>query len=185
MDASCPRWISRIGDALVLFRDVPPLGYLALSESDRDARPPAADGEALDAKAGGFTVLIDQATGAIRSLTGPDGKERVKPSDWSGVNQLVYARGGEHSALWTSGNRDDLKNPPQLELTQAKLASCHREKLPALGAARRRADAPGFPASRRSSRCMTSCPGSTSRTASSRRRRSRKKRSTSRSRLRS
>jgi len=121
------------GDALVLFRDVPPLGYLALSESDRDARPPAADGEALDAKAGGFTVQIDQATGAIRSLTGPDGKERVKPSDWSGVNQLVYARGGEHSALWTSGNRDDLKNPPQLELTQAKLASCHREKLPGIG----------------------------------------------------
>jgi len=121
------------GDALVLFRDVPPLGYLALTESDRETRSPAADGEALDAKAGGFTVQIDQETGAIRSLTGPDGKERVKPSDWSGVNQLVYARGGEHSALWTSGNRDDLKNPPQLQLTQAKLASCRREKLPGIG----------------------------------------------------
>jgi len=43
------------GDALVLFREVPPLGYLALTEADRDARPPAPDGEALDAKAGGFT----------------------------------------------------------------------------------------------------------------------------------
>ncbi len=125
------------GDALVLFRDVPPLGYLALTEADRDPRPPAADGEALDAKAGGggggFTVQIDQASGAIRSLTGPDGKERVKPSTWAGLNQLVYARGGEHSALWTSGNRDDLKNPPQLDVTQAKLISCRREKLPGIG----------------------------------------------------
>ena len=121
------------GDALVLFREVPPLGYLALTEADRDARPPAADGEALDAKAGGFTVQIDQASGAIRSLTGPDGKERVKPSDWSGLNQLVYARGGDHSALWTSGERDDLKNPPKLELTQAKLVRCRRERLPGIG----------------------------------------------------
>ena len=121
------------GDALVLFREVPPLGYLALTEADRDARPPAADGEALDAKAGGFTVQIDQASGAIRSLTGPDGKERVKPSDWSGLNQLVYARGGDHSALWTSGERDDLKNPPQLVLTQAKLVRCRRERLPGIG----------------------------------------------------
>src|SRR5213083_153104 len=111
------------GDALVLFREVPPLGYLALTEADREARPLAADGEALDAKTGGFTVQLDPATGAIRSLTGPDGKERVKPSTWSGLNQLVYVRGGEHSALWTSGNRDDLKNPPQLELTHAKLIS--------------------------------------------------------------
>src|SRR5258705_2604096 len=121
------------GDALVLFREVPPLGYLALTEADRDARPPASDGEALDAKAGGFTVQIDQASGAIHSLTGPDGKERVKPSDWSGLNQLVYARGGDHSALWTSGERDDLKNPPQLELTQAKLVRCRRERLPGIG----------------------------------------------------
>ncbi len=121
------------GDALVVFRDVPPLGYLALAEADRDRRPPTADGEALDAKAGGFTVQLDPATGAIRSLTGPDGKERVKPSDWSGFNQLVYARGGEHSALWTSGDRDELKNPPQIQLTQAKLVRCRRERLPGIG----------------------------------------------------
>src|SRR5207247_523958 len=121
------------GDALVLFREVPPLGYLALTEADREAREPAADGEALEVKAGGFTVQIDQATGAIRSLTGPDGKERVKPSDWSGLNQLVYARGGEHSALWTSGDRDELKNPPQLALTQAKLVRARRERLPGIG----------------------------------------------------
>src|SRR5438270_1406058 len=121
------------GDALVLFREVPPLGYLALTEADRDARPPTADGETLDAKAGGFTLQLDQASGAIRSLTGPDGKERVKPSDWSGLNQLVYARGGEHSALWTSGDRNDLKNPPQLDLTQAKLVRARRERLPGIG----------------------------------------------------
>ncbi len=122
------------GDALVLFRDVPAIGYLALTEADRNTRPPAADGEALDAKAGGFTVQLDQASGAIKSLTGPDGKERVKPSDWSGLNQLVYARGGEHSALWTSGDRDDLKNPPQLQLSQTKLVRCRRERLPGIGA---------------------------------------------------
>lgn len=121
------------GDALVLFREVPPLGYLALTESDRDARPPAADGEALDAKAGGFSVALDPATGAIRSLTGPDGKERVKTSDWSGLNQLVYARGGAHSALWTSGDRDELKNPAQLVLTQTKFVRCRRERLPGIG----------------------------------------------------
>jgi len=122
------------GDALVLFREVPPLGYLALAEADRPPRPPSADGEALEAKAGGFTVQLDPASGAIRSLTGPDGKERVKPSDWAGLNQLVYARGGEHSALWTSGDRDALKNPPQIQLTQAKLVRCRRERLPGIGA---------------------------------------------------
>jgi hypothetical protein len=121
------------GDALVLFRDVPPLGYVALTESDRESRAPASDGEALDANAGGFKVQLDPASGAIRSLAGPDGKERVKPSDWSGVNQLVYARGGERSALWTSSNRDDLKNAPQLEIAQAKLVRARREKLPGIG----------------------------------------------------
>jgi len=122
------------GDALVLFREVPPLGYLALTESDRTPpRPPSADGEALEASAGGFTVKLDDASGAIRSLTGPDGKERVKASEWSGLNQLIYARGGERSALWTSGNRDDLKNPPQLEITQARFTRSRREKLPGIG----------------------------------------------------
>lgn len=121
------------GDAVALFREVPPVGYLALAESDRDPRPPAADGEALDAKAGGFTVQLDPTTGAIRSLTGPDGKERVKPTEWSGLNQFVYARGGEHSAMWTSGDRADLKTPPQLQLTQAKLVRARRERLPGIG----------------------------------------------------
>jgi alpha-mannosidase len=121
------------GDALVVCREVPPLGYVALTESDRTPRPPAADGDALEASAGGFTVNLDGASGAIRSLTGPDGKERVKTSEWSGLNQLIYARGGERSALWTSGNRDDLKNPPQLELTQARFARSRREKLPGIG----------------------------------------------------
>jgi hypothetical protein len=121
------------GDALVLVRDVPPLGYLALTETDREVRPAVADGEALDAKAGGFTVALDPATGAIRSLTGPDGKERVKPSEWSGLNQLVYVRGGERSALWTSGDRNDLKTPPQLALAQARLLHARRERLPGIG----------------------------------------------------
>jgi len=121
------------GDALVVVRDVPPLGYLALTEADRDPRPPTADGEALDAKAGGFAVALDASTGAIRSLTGPDGKERVKPSDWSGLNQVVYVKGGEHSALWTSGNRNELSTPPQLARTQARLVHARRERLPGIG----------------------------------------------------
>lgn len=121
------------GDALVLFREVPPLGYVMLAEGDRNARPPAADGDAGDASAGGFTVKLDTATGAIRSLTGPDGKERVKASAWSGLNQLVYVTGGERSALWTTGDRDDLKNPPQLQLAQAKFGKCRRERLPGIG----------------------------------------------------
>jgi len=121
------------GDALVVVRDVPPLGYLTLTETDREARPPTADGDALDAKAGGFAAALDAATGAIRSLTGPDGKERVKPSDWSGLNQLVYVRGGERSALWTTGDRNDLKTPPQLAVTQARLVRARRERLPGIG----------------------------------------------------
>ena len=125
------------GDALVLVREVPALGYVALTEADREPKPPASDGEALDASAGGggggFKVQLDPATGAIRSLTGPDGKERVKPTDWSGLNQLVYARGGERSALWTTSERNDLKNPPQLTITQAKLVRTRREKLPGIG----------------------------------------------------
>lgn len=123
------------GDALVLFREVPALGYVALSETSADPRPPAADGDALDAKAGGFTLQLDGETGAIRSLTGPDGKERVKTSTpgWSGLNQLVYVRGGDHSAMWTSEDRAELKNPPQLELTQAKFVRGRRERLPGIG----------------------------------------------------
>src|SRR5438477_7565454 len=70
------------GDALVLFREVPPLGYLAMTEGDRERRAPSSDGEVLEATAGGFSGRIDPATGAIRSFSGPDGKERVKPSQW-------------------------------------------------------------------------------------------------------
>ena len=123
------------GDALVLFRDVPPLGYIALTESDRSPQPPASDGggDTLEATAGRFTVTLDGASGAIRSLTGPDGKERVKTSEWSGLNQLVYARGGARSALWTTGDRNDLKNAPQLDITQARFVRCRREKLPGIG----------------------------------------------------
>jgi len=57
----------------------------------------------------------------------------VKASDWSGLNQLVYARGGERSALWTSGDRDALKNAPQLDIKQAAFVRSRREKLPGIG----------------------------------------------------
>ncbi len=121
------------GDALVLLREVPPLGYLALTEADGEPHPPTPDGEALDAQAGGFQVALDPATGAIRSLRGPDGKERVKPAEWSGLNQLVYARGGERSALWTTWDRNDLKRAPDLALAQAKLVRARRERLAGIG----------------------------------------------------
>src|SRR2546425_11641540 len=63
------------GSALVVARDVPALGYLRLTETDRAPRPPADEGSALEAQAGGFHVALDAHSGAIRSLTGPDGKE--------------------------------------------------------------------------------------------------------------
>src|SRR3989442_15821628 len=121
------------GSALVLVRDVPALGYLALAEGERPPRPAVDDGAALDAQAGGFHLALDPATGAIRSLTGGDGKERVNPGAWSGLNQLVYVRGGARSALWTDGSRDYLKAPPELAVAQAQLVAARRERLPGIG----------------------------------------------------
>jgi hypothetical protein len=121
------------GDALVVVSDVPGLGYLALAERDRSAAPPTDEGSALDAQAGGWHVRLDAGTGAIQSLVGPDGKERVKPSSWGGMNQLVYVKGGERSALWTTGDRHDLANAPQLTVTQATASATRRERLPGIG----------------------------------------------------
>ncbi len=135
------------GSALVLFREVPPLGYLSLSETDGTARPTVDDGPAVDAAAGGFAVALDPATGAIRSLTGPDGKERVRTTVWAGLNQLVYVRGGDRTALWTYWDRGTLSAPVDLTLAQAELVAARRERLPGIGvrlvAQRRLA---GFPA---------------------------------------
>jgi len=121
------------GSALVLVRDVPALGYVALAEGERPPRPAADDGAALDAQGGGFHLALDSATGAIRSLTGGDGKDRVNPGAWSGLNQLVYVRGGARSALWTDGSRDYLKAPPELAVAQAQLVAARRERLPGIG----------------------------------------------------
>jgi alpha-mannosidase len=135
------------GDALAVVRDIPGLGYLGLTETDRAPRPPIDEGSALDANAGGFRVRIDPGTGAIASLTGPDGKERVKPSSWSGLNQLVYVTGGDATALWTSGDRRTVAATPSLTLNQAMLVSARRERLPGIGV-RLRVDRKleGFPA---------------------------------------
>jgi alpha-mannosidase len=122
------------GSALVVARDVPALGYLALVESERAANPPRDDGAALEAQAGGFHVVLDPASGAIRSLTTGDGAERVRPAGWSGLNQLVYVQGGAHSALWTGRARDELRTTPELTVSQAELVSARRERLPGIGA---------------------------------------------------
>src|SRR5207244_1271763 len=74
------------------------------------------------------------ASGAIRSRTTGDGAERVRPSQWSGLNQLVYVQGGAHSALWTGRARDELRTAPDLTVSQAKLVSARRERLPGIGA---------------------------------------------------
>jgi alpha-mannosidase len=121
------------GSSLALVRDVPGLGYLALAERDRAPRPLTDEGAALEAEDGGFHVRLDAATGAIASLVGPDGKERVKPSSWSGLNQLVYVTGGARSAMWTGGDRGDLRNSPTLALAQAELVGARRERLPGIG----------------------------------------------------
>ncbi len=122
------------GSALLVATDVPALGYLALVESERAANPPRDDGTALEAQAGRFHVVLDPATGAIRSLTGGDGTDRVRPTTWSGLNQLVYVTGGLHSALWTDALRDSLRVPPALTVSQAELVSARRERLPGIGA---------------------------------------------------
>jgi hypothetical protein len=112
---------------------VPALGYLALKRTARDARPSLDEGEALDAKAGALTVRLDAATGAIASLTGADGRERVRPGSWSGLNQLLYVRGGERSALWTAADRAGLATPPSLDVVQATAHTIRRERLPGIG----------------------------------------------------
>ena len=132
-DAELPTVDLDDGDALFLARGVPPLGYLVLRETDRAPRPPVDDAQATDAAAGGFKVKLDPATGALQSLQGPDGKERVKTSAWGGVNQLVYAKGGAHSALWTGGDRRELGTAAQLAVTQAQLTRATRQKLPGIG----------------------------------------------------
>jgi len=122
------------GSALVVARDVPALGYVALAESERAANPPRDDGTALEAQAGRFHVVLDPASGAIRSLTTGDGKERVRPTGpGGGLNQLVYVRGGRHSALWTEPSREFLRAAPDLTVSQAQLVSARRERLPGIG----------------------------------------------------
>src|SRR6266571_3067764 len=123
------------GSALVVARDVPALGYVALAESERAANPPREDGTALEAQAGRFHVVLDPASGAIRSLTTGDGRERVRPTSWpgGGLNQLVYVRGGRHSALWTEPSREFLRAAPDLTVSQAQLVSARRERLPGIG----------------------------------------------------
>ena len=121
------------GSALVAVRDVPALGYLRLTETDRAANPPTDEGQTLEAAAGGFRVTLDPGSGAVRSLKGPDGKERVDPSLWSGLNQVVYVAGGRRSALWTDASGEELGTPPDLKLTQNRLVSARRERLPGIG----------------------------------------------------
>ena len=121
------------GSALVVMRDVPALGYLRLMESDRPAAPLKDEGETLDAEAGGWHATLDPGSGAIRSLKGPDGKERVNPSTWSGLNQIVYVTGGRRSALWTDTAGENLATPPDLSVTQSKLVKARRERLPGIG----------------------------------------------------
>ena len=121
------------GDALVLLRDVPPLGYLALTAAPRNPVLPADEGDALDAAAGGFRVRLDPQTGAIASLAGPDGAERVRTTPWSGLNQLLHVSGGERSALWTAGDRDTLRGAPALDVASAARVSSRRLRLPGIG----------------------------------------------------
>jgi len=121
------------GSALVLVRDVPPLGYLRLTEADRGPAPPADEGDALEAQAGGFHVSLDPGSGAIRSLRGPDDKERVSPGAWGGLNQLVRVTGGLRTALWTDWARDDLATPADLRVVQSELIAARRQRLPGIG----------------------------------------------------
>src|SRR3989454_807715 len=57
------------------------------------------------------------------------------PTGWpgGGLNQLVYVRGGRHSALWTEPSREFLRAAPDLTVSQAQLVSARRERLPGIG----------------------------------------------------
>lgn len=121
------------GDALLLLRDVPPLGYLALTTSARAPATPVEEGDALEAAAGGFRVKLDPQSGAIASLAGPDGVERVRATAWPGLNQLLHVLGGERSALWTSGDRDTLRSAPSLDVAGAVRVASRRRRLPGIG----------------------------------------------------
>src|SRR2546422_6155468 len=50
---------------------------------------------------------------------------RSRPTGWpgGGLNQLVYVRGGRHSALWTEPSREFLRAAPDLTVSQAQLRS--------------------------------------------------------------
>ncbi len=121
------------GSAIMVARDVPALGYVALAEGDRAVNPPLDEGPALEAQAGSFHVVLDPASGAIRSLTTGDGRERVRPADWGGLNQLLYVQGGAHSALWTGPPRDELRAVPDLVVSRAELVAASRQRLPGIG----------------------------------------------------
>src|SRR5437867_2486947 len=132
------------GSALVLARDVPALGYLALTESERAANPPRDDGPALEAQAGSFHVVLDPASGAIRSLTTGDRVERVRPAGGpggpggpgagGGLNQLLYVQGGARRGPWAGRGRRRLQHRPHLTVRQPRLTSARRLRPPRNGA---------------------------------------------------
>lgn len=121
------------GSALVLARDVPALGYLRVQETERAPAPPGDEGETLEASGGDLRVALDPETGAVRSLIGPDGKERVNPNPWGGLNQLLYVTGGAGSALWTDLAGSGLATSPDLHVAPSQLKSARRERLPGIG----------------------------------------------------
>lgn len=130
---ACPAVDLEDGDALVLCRDVPALGYLALQAAPRPPAAPVDQADVLDASAGGFRIRLDPASGAIASWTGPDGKERVKASAWSGLNQLLHVTGGDRSTLWTSPDRDTLRTAPELDVATATRVASRLRTLPGIG----------------------------------------------------
>jgi hypothetical protein len=123
------------GDALIVARDVPALGYLALDVAPRAPRPVEDAGTGLDLATGGFRARLDPATGAIASLVGPDGRELVRPASWTGLNQVLYVTGGAGSGLWTSGDRTALATAPALAIAPAALptGAARRQRLPGIG----------------------------------------------------
>src|SRR5205814_1841821 len=98
----------------------------ATSVSDPDGEQTAAQWESK-------RRCLDRAAGAGRSRAAGDGEERVRPAGWSGLSQLVYVRGGAHSALWTDAAPDALRAAADLTLSQAELDSARRERLPGIG----------------------------------------------------
>src|SRR5439155_690260 len=93
------------GSALVVAREVPALGYLALTESERATNPPHDDGAALEAHAGGFHLVLTNPTVEFEVPLGRMTVERDQQHgscrDWYCHAHWVWLHDAAGGILWS------------------------------------------------------------------------------------